>query len=62
MKLIFLGEGESVDSLAPQHSTHHQQQHGGVHEDGVHHAAPLVHPQSVVQVEHLLLLLQLLVS
>ena len=61
-ELFFLGEGESVDSLGPHNSTNTDEKETGVVEDPVNHASPLVNPQTVVQVEHLLPLLQLLVS
>ena len=61
-QLFFLGESKSVDGLDPKDSANNHEKHCRVYEDRVDHAPPLVHPQTVIQVEHLLLLLHHLVS
>ena len=61
-KLFFLGEGQRVDSLNPHNSANSDEEESGVVDDPVRHASSLVNPQTVVKVEHLLSLLQLLVS
>ena len=60
--LFFLGEGQSVDSLDPEDSANSDEEKRKVVEEAVNHAAPLVNPQPIIQVEHLLPLLQLFVS
>ena len=48
--------------MAPKDSTNTDEKETRVVEDSVNHPSPLVNPQTVVQVEHLLPLLQLLVT
>ena len=58
-KCSFLGEGHGVDILGPESTSDNAEQGREIVQHLIHGSSPLVDPKSVVNLEHLLLLLQL---
>merc|ERR1719300_1162117 len=59
---LFLGESEFIDSLNPEGSTNDDKSQASVVQKSVSKSSSLVDPESVVKVEHLLLLFQGIIS
>ena len=62
LKDLFLGEGQAVDSFEPVGATNEDEGDAGVVQHAVLHPAPLVNSQAIVNIEHLLIVLQIGVS
>merc|ERR1719300_947320 len=59
---LFLGESEFIDSLNPEGSTNYDKSQASVVKNSVSKTSSLVDPETVVEVEHLLLLFQGIIS